>query len=75
MGIGPFGVAFYSWDVALRKGDAKVIGALAYLTPVISTLGLVIFAGQEMIFSTWLAMIFIICGASTGLLDFWVSRR
>jgi drug/metabolite transporter (DMT)-like permease len=75
MGIGPFGIAFYSWDVALRKGDAKVIGALAYLTPVFSTLGLVFFAGQEMVSSTLLAMIFIICGASTGLLDFWGGRR
>ncbi len=75
MGIGPFGIAFYTWDLALKKGDARVMGALAYLTPVLSTLGLVFFAGQEMVFHTFLAMILIIVGASAGLLDFFPSKR
>lgn len=75
MGLGPFGVAFYTWDLALKWGDPKVIGALAYLTPVISTLGLVFFAGQEMTSSTLTAMILIIGGASTGLLDFFPLKR
>lgn len=75
MGIGPFGIAFYCWDVALRWGDARVMGALAYLTPVISTLGLVFFAGQEMVSTTFIAMIMIIGGASAGLLDFFPLNR
>lgn len=75
MGIGPFGIAFYCWDLALRKGDPKVMGALAYLTPVLSTLGLVFFAGQSMDSSTFTAMLLIITGASSGLLDFWFARR
>lgn len=75
MGIGPFGIAFYCWDLALRDGDSQVMGALAYLTPVLSTLGLVLFAGQEMVFTTFVAMILIIGGASTGLLDFFPRRR
>ncbi len=75
MGIGPFGIAFYCWDVALRFGDSRVMGALAYLTPVLSTLGLVIFAGQEIKSTTFIAMILIIGGASAGLLDFFPSKR
>lgn len=75
MGIGPFGVAFYCWDVALRMGDARVMGALAYLTPVLSTLGLVFFAGQEMVTTTFIAMLLIIGGASAGLLDFFPLKR
>jgi drug/metabolite transporter (DMT)-like permease len=75
MGLGPFGVAFYTWDLALKWGDPKVIGALAYLTPVVSTLGLVFFAGQEMTSSNLTAMILIIGGASTGLLDFFPLKR
>lgn len=75
MGLGPFGVAFYSWDLALRFGDSKVMGALAYLTPVLSTLGLVLFAGQTMISTTIVAMVLIIGGASVGLLDFLPSKR
>jgi drug/metabolite transporter (DMT)-like permease len=75
MGVGPFGIAFYSWDLALRKGDARLMGALAYLTPVISTLGLIIFTNQEMGPTTFMAMILIIGGASAGLLDFFPVKR
>jgi drug/metabolite transporter (DMT)-like permease len=75
MGIGPFGVAFYCWDVAVKYGDSRVMGALAYLTPVISTLGLVFFTDQEMFSTTFVAMLLIIGGASAGLLDFFPSRR
>lgn len=70
MGLGPFGTAFYTWDLALRKGNAKVIGSLAYLTPVISTLGLVIFTQQSVSASTIWAILLIVGGASMGLLDF-----
>jgi drug/metabolite transporter (DMT)-like permease len=74
LGLGPFGVAFYAWDLAMAKGDSRIIGALSYLTPVLSTLGLVIFAGQGLAFSTSVAMILIIGGASSGLLDFLPSK-
>lgn len=75
MGVGPFGLAFYLWDLALKNGDPRVIGALAYLTPVLSTLGLVFFAGQELSRSTFIAMILIFIGASAGVLDFFTSKR
>lgn len=74
MGVGPFGVAFYAWDRALSFGDTRVIGALSYLTPVLSTLGLVLFAGQSLNFESGLAMVLIIGGASSGLLDFLPSK-
>ena len=70
MGIGPFGIAFYAWDRAMAKGDTRVIGALSYLTPVLSTLSLVLFAGQSLNLNTSIAMVLIIGGASSGLLDF-----
>ena len=37
-GLGPLGAAFYLWDAALKRGDARQIGTLAYATPVLSTL-------------------------------------
>ncbi len=37
-GLGPMGAAFYLWDRALKDGDPRVIGTLAYLTPLFSTL-------------------------------------
>jgi drug/metabolite transporter (DMT)-like permease len=75
MGIGPFGLAFYCWDLALRLGDSRVIGALSYLTPVLSTLGLIFFADQEINSTSFLAMLLIIFGASSGLLDFFPLKR
>lgn len=37
LAIGPMGAAFFLWDAALKRGDARAIGTLAYLTPLIST--------------------------------------
>jgi drug/metabolite transporter (DMT)-like permease len=70
MGLGPFGIAFYAWDRALALGDPRIIGALSYLTPVLSTSGLVLFGGQTLTSYSAVAMVLIIGGASTGLLDF-----
>ena len=75
LGVGPFGLAFYTWDLSLRWGDARLIGALSYLTPIISTLGLIFFAGQELTGTILGAIALIIGGASAGLLDFLPRRR
>ena len=40
MGLGPLGAAFYLWDAALKRGDARHIGVLSFLTPLLSTLAL-----------------------------------
>ena len=37
LAIGPMGAAFFLWDAAFRRGDARTIGTLAYLTPLLST--------------------------------------
>ncbi|HTP49444.1 MAG TPA: EamA family transporter [Anaeromyxobacteraceae bacterium] len=31
VGLGPMGAAFYLWDRALKRGDPRIIGTLAYL--------------------------------------------
>ncbi|MGE3610090.1 MAG: DMT family transporter [Bacteriovoracaceae bacterium] len=74
MGLGPFAIAFYCWELALQKGDTKLLGALAYLTPVLSSLGLIFFVGEPLSFTTGVAMVLIIGGASSGLLDFLPSK-
>lgn len=43
LGLGPMGAAFFLWDHGLKKGDAALLGALAYATPVLSTGLLVLF--------------------------------
>ena len=41
LGLGPMGAAFYLWDIAMKRGDPRVVGVLAYATPVLSTLLLI----------------------------------
>jgi drug/metabolite transporter (DMT)-like permease len=46
LGLGPMGTAFYLWDVAMKRGDPRVVGVLAYATPVLSTALLLIATSQ-----------------------------
>jgi drug/metabolite transporter (DMT)-like permease len=75
MGLGPFGLAFYFWDIAMRRGDPRILAGLAYLTPVLSTTNLVVFGHEQISNSTALAMLLIIGGACSGLLDFLTPKR
>jgi drug/metabolite transporter (DMT)-like permease len=52
MGLGPLGAAFFLWDKALKTGDARRIGILSYLTPLASTVLLVLATGRS--FSGWI---------------------
>ncbi|MCA3263272.1 MAG: EamA family transporter [Telmatospirillum sp.] len=45
MGLGPVGLAFYLWDIGMKRGDIKALGAASYLTPLLST-GLLLLAGR-----------------------------
>jgi drug/metabolite transporter (DMT)-like permease len=65
-GLGPMGLAFYSWDASMKRGDPRVIGALAYLTPLLSTLTLVLLGGRRLTALTGCAMGLIIAGAVVG---------
>jgi drug/metabolite transporter (DMT)-like permease len=38
MGVGPVGLAFTLWDVGMKRGDPRLLGTLAFATPVLSTL-------------------------------------
>lgn len=38
LGLGPVGAAFFLWDVGMKRGDPRLLGTLAYATPVASTL-------------------------------------
>ena len=37
LGFGPVGAAFYAWDVGMKRGDIRVLGAASYATPLLST--------------------------------------
>ena len=69
LGLGPMGGAFYAWDAALKRGDPRVIGALSYLTPLLSTLNLVLLGGKRMSPIAGIAMSLIVAGAVVGSFD------
>jgi len=48
LGMGPLGGAFFLWDRALKLGDARQIGVLSYLTPLLSTLLLLWSTGRPL---------------------------
>lgn len=52
-GLGPLGAAFFLWDAALKRGDARRIGILSYLTPLASTLLLALTTGRPL--TPWVA--------------------
>lgn len=47
IGVGPMGLANHLWDYGVRFGDGNILSALAYLTPVLSTLLLTLFGLAE----------------------------
>src|SRR5215213_6207295 len=42
LGLGPVGAAFYAWDIGMKRGDIRVLGAASYLAPLLSTCFLVL---------------------------------
>lgn len=44
LGVGPVGAAFFAWDIGMKRGDIRVLGAASYATPLLST-GFLILAG------------------------------
>lgn len=69
LGCGPMGAAFYTWDAAMKRGDPRMIGALAYLTPMLSTLLLVAVNGRPFTVLHGAAVVLVTGGAVVGSLD------
>ena len=66
LGAGPLGGAFYLWDAALKIGDPRRIGLLAFLTPLLSTVLLVLVSGNSLSWQLLVATVLIVGGALLG---------
>ena len=69
LGLGPVGAAFYTWDIGVKHGDIRALGAFSYAAPLLSTVLLVAFAGAE---ATWVvaaACVLIVGGAVLAARD------
>lgn len=66
MGLGPLGAAFFLWDKALKQGDVRHIGILSYLTPLTSTVLLMVVTGRALTWNIGLAAVMIVGAALLG---------
>jgi drug/metabolite transporter (DMT)-like permease len=66
MGLGPLGLAFYLWDAALKNGNAQHIGLLSFLTPLGSTLLLLVDRQEALTSLVACAGVLIVGGAWLG---------
>jgi len=42
LGLGPVGLAFFTWDIGVKRGDIQLLGTASYAAPLLSTLVLVL---------------------------------
>ena len=66
LGLGPLGGAFFLWDAALKRGDPRRIGLLAFATPILSTILLLVTTGQTLQWNVALAAVLVVGAAIWG---------
>lgn len=75
MGLGPVGAAFFAWDVGMKRGDIRMLGVCAYLTPLLSTLLLVLFGRAAPSWLLALAAVLIAGGAAVASRDMLIGDK
>ena len=68
LGLGPVGLAFFVWDIGMKRGDIRLLGVASYAAPVISTLALVLTGAAAATWALALACLLIVAGAVTASL-------
>jgi drug/metabolite transporter (DMT)-like permease len=75
LGIGPVGAAFYAWDIGVKRGDIRVLGAASYAAPLLST-GYLVLAGYATAgLALAAAALLISAGGLLAAKDMFVSGR
>jgi len=75
MGLGPVGLAFFTWDHGVKHGDIQVLGAMAYATPLLSTIWMILAGYGEATPRVGIACALIVGGACLATRDFWYRPR
>lgn len=74
MGLGPVGLAFFTWDYGVKHGNIRALGTLAYATPLMSSLLLILFGRAEFTWVAASAALLIVGGAALGTGDLFRRR-
>lgn len=66
LGVLPLAGATVLWELGIRRGRVQVVGTLAYLTPLLSTLGVWLVLGRPLGTHAALGGVLILAGAALG---------
>ncbi|SFM77401.1 aromatic amino acid exporter YddG [Marinobacter zhejiangensis] len=72
LGLGPVGVAFFTWDYGIKHGNLQLLGTLAYSAPLISVVLLVLAGEAE---ASWTLLIASLAIVGGSLIAGWQWRR
>jgi drug/metabolite transporter (DMT)-like permease len=75
LGLGPVGLAFYVWDIGVKKGDIQVLGAASYAAPLLSTSVLIASGYAAYSHNVLIACLLITAGAVLAARDMIFRRR
>lgn len=63
LGLGPVGLAFYVWDIGVKRGDIQILGTASYAAPLLSTVVLVVAGVAVPTWSLAIAAVLVTAGA------------
>lgn len=63
LGLGPVGLAFYVWDVGVKRGDIQLLGVASYAAPLLSTFALILAGIAQASWPLLIAAVLITAGA------------
>jgi drug/metabolite transporter (DMT)-like permease len=75
LGIGPVGLAFLAWDIGMKRGDIRLLGAASYVTPLLSTLILILCGYAQPTSQLALAALLIAAGGAVAAKDTLFKRQ
>lgn len=71
LGLGPVGLAFFVWDIGVKRGNIQLLGVASYAAPLLSTMLLVITGVANAKLTLAIASLLIVGGAGLAA---WASR-
>ncbi|MBY0382148.1 MAG: EamA family transporter [Xanthobacteraceae bacterium] len=74
LGVGPVGIAFFAWDIGMKRGDIRLLGAASYVTPLLSTLILILCGYTQPTSTLGFAALLIAAGGALAAKDTFFRR-
>jgi drug/metabolite transporter (DMT)-like permease len=64
LGLGPVGLAFFLWDIGVKRGDIQLLGVASYAAPLLSTIALIFGGAARPSFLLLVAAVLVAAGAA-----------